>query len=178
MSCGSNLSSAPQSVLLWSIAVTLLRRALITPPSPPSDFYLHFVFLVSPQMRIASCTPCGPMFLAWMWWTDHRHHACMRAAVHFQCQIEHFSNATPCNFLNQNITSASANSIFRSNQLSKVEQNDSVETCCSSEKHGLLFHTSVSAIYPKRLLRSGAILLSKRRLKQIRPSLTHPPSAQ
>lgn len=102
----------------------------------------------------------------------------MRAAVHFQCQIEHFSNATPCNFLNQNITSASANSIFRSNQLSKVEQNDSVETCCSSEKHGLLFHTSVSAIYPKRLLRSGAILLSKRRLKQIRPSLTHPPSAQ
>ena len=72
MSCGSSLSSRGQSVLLWSSVFTLFRRALVTPPSPPSDFYsrsvffhvlpLRELFLVTPKMQIASCTPCGPMF--------------------------------------------------------------------------------------------------------------------
>ena len=71
VSCGSCLSSRSQSVLLWSSVFTLFRRASVTPPSPPSDFYLRSVFshvpslrelfLVTPQMQIASCTPCGPM---------------------------------------------------------------------------------------------------------------------
>ena len=57
VSRGSSLSSRGQSVLLWSSVFTLFRRASVTPPSPPSDFYfrshvpsLRELFQVTPQM--------------------------------------------------------------------------------------------------------------------------------
>ena len=44
-----------------------------------------------PTARVLIATPSRFFLLEWLWWTDHRHHACARA-VRFRCQIEHFSS--------------------------------------------------------------------------------------
>ena len=82
-----------------------------------------------PTARVLIATPSRFFLLEWLWWTDHRHHACARA-VRFRCQIEHFSSTISSLYFffglnenvppwmewtrkHQNLTSASANSVFR-----------------------------------------------------------------
>ena len=64
MSYGSVLSSGGQPVLLWSKCCYSLRRALVTPPSPPSDFptqcsRLESLMEIVPTSRTPAVTKAG-----------------------------------------------------------------------------------------------------------------------